>query len=73
MTALQGDLVTHHQAGGGGHGDPLARDLAAVWHDAWNGKISPAYARHHHGVVLGVDGPDREATVQLRASMRSRA
>jgi N-methylhydantoinase B len=72
MTAGHGDLVMHHQAGGGGHGEPLARAPGAVWRDIWNGKISVGYAQRHHGVVLGSDGPDIEATARLRASMEVR-
>ncbi len=71
MRARRGDLVTHHQAGGGGHGDPLARDPAAVWHDVWNGKITTPYALRHHGVVLQADGPDFEATARRRAGTGS--
>jgi N-methylhydantoinase B len=73
MRAMQGDLVTHHQAGGGGHGDPLTRDPAAVWYDIWNGKVSRDFARLHHGVVVSDTGPDLEATAQLRATMESRS
>lgn len=72
MRATRGELVTHHQAGGGGHGDPMARDPAAVWHDVWNEKISRGYAQRHHGVVMHENGPDTEATARLRASMEVR-
>ena len=69
MRAVRGDLVTHHQAGGGGHGSPLLRDPLAVWHDVWNGKISVDYARRHHGVVGDGATPDLEATARLRHDM----
>jgi N-methylhydantoinase B len=68
MTLRRGDLVTHVQAGGGGFGNPLLRDPAKVGADVWNHKISAAYARTHHSVV--VDGStgkvDLEATRLLR-------
>lgn len=47
----KGDLVRHVQAGGGGHGDPLRREAERLRDDLWNGKISEAYARQHHGYV----------------------
>lgn len=72
MTASCGDLVTHDQAGGGGHGDPLARAPDAVWHDVWNGKVTADYARRHHGVILGDDGVDGDATARLRATLALR-
>jgi N-methylhydantoinase B len=55
MNVSCGDLITHHQAGGGGHGDPLARDPDAVAADVWNGKITAAYAVRHHAVAVDPD------------------
>lgn len=69
MQAARGDLFSHRQAGGGGHGDPMTRDPQAVWRDAWNEKITPDYARRHHGVVLNEQGPDLAATAKLRRDM----
>ncbi|HEY1413669.1 MAG TPA: hydantoinase B/oxoprolinase family protein, partial [Rhodopila sp.] len=68
MTVARGDLVTHHQAGGGGHGDPLARDPDAVAADVWNGKITAFYAARHHAVAVDSQTGtlDRSATLQLR-------
>ena len=65
----QGDLVRHVQPGGGGFGDPLARDPARVAHDVWNTKISAAYARKHHAVVVDPEtgALDVDATTSLRA------
>jgi len=65
----QGDLVRHVQPGGGGFGDPLARDPARVAHDVWNTKISAAYARKHHAVVVDPEtgALDVDATTALRA------
>ncbi|MDB5415150.1 MAG: 5-oxoprolinase [Rubritepida sp.] len=51
MTLRAGEILLHHQAGGGGHGDAWSRDPAAVAHDIWNGKVSAAAAREHYGVV----------------------
>jgi N-methylhydantoinase B len=68
MTVRRGELVTHHQAGGGGHGDPLARDVQAIADDLWNGKITPGHALAHHAVVTDSAGQvDAEATARLRA------
>ena len=43
-------------AGGGGWGDPLARDPAAVADDVANEKVSVEAARELYGVVIGADG-----------------
>ena len=65
----QGDLVRHVQPGGGGFGDPLTRDPDRVARDVWNTKISAAYAREHHRVVVDPDTGvlDAAATTALRA------
>lgn len=65
----QGDLVRHVQPGGGGFGDPLTRDPARVARDVWNTKISAAYAREHHRVVVDPETGvlDAVATTALRA------
>jgi N-methylhydantoinase B len=49
-------VVRHEQAGGGGYGDPLKRSLDLIRDDLTNGKITPAYASEHHGVVFASDG-----------------
>ncbi len=57
--------------GGGGYGDPLERDPAAVERDVRLGYVSPAMARDVHGVALAADGAvDQQATRQLRAALR---
>ena len=63
------DLVTHIQPGGGGFGDPLERDFAAISYDVWNQKISAAYARDHYQVVVDPKTGvlDNIATQKLRA------
>jgi N-methylhydantoinase B len=65
----RGDLLTHHQAGGGGHGDPRLRDPDAVARDVWNGKVSAAQASAQYGVVVddATGRVDRAATARLRA------
>ncbi|PPR11469.1 MAG: Acetophenone carboxylase delta subunit [Alphaproteobacteria bacterium MarineAlpha11_Bin1] len=64
----QGDLIRHVQPGGGGFGDPLKRDPHSVARDVWNAKISAAYAREHHKVVVDPSTGviDKVATLALR-------
>ena len=72
-TMRRGDLLTHHQAGAGGHGDPLARDPQAVARDVWNGKVSVAAARTHYGVAVDASGAlDAAETARLRTQETSR-
>ncbi|MBK8157938.1 MAG: hydantoinase B/oxoprolinase family protein [Rhodospirillaceae bacterium] len=69
-TIRHGDVVRHEQAGGGGYGDPLTRDVAAVAMDIADGKISESFARTRFGVVLADDlAPDIEKTAKLRSDM----
>jgi N-methylhydantoinase B len=51
-TLRRGDVVLHEQPGGGGHGDPFARDPERVAEDVRDEKVSIAYARREHGVVI---------------------
>jgi N-methylhydantoinase B len=51
-TLRRGDVVLHEQPGGGGHGDPFARDPGRVAEDVRDEKISLDYARREHGVVI---------------------
>ena len=68
-----GDSVYHRLAGGGGWGDPLARDPAAVARDVRNDKVSQASARRDYGVVLDDAGQvDPAATANLRREARRR-
>ena len=53
ITIETGDVYVHRTAGGGGWGDPLERDPAAVADDVANGKVSIAAARERYGVVVG--------------------
>src|SRR5438105_3567340 len=64
-----GDVLQVRLSGGGGHGDPFARDPAAVRNDVIEQKVSLAHARDAYGVVIGGAPPqvDRIATQKLRA------
>jgi N-methylhydantoinase B len=71
-TLRRGESIRHEQPGGGGHGDPFARDPARVAADIANGKISLEYARREHGVVIdpSTGAVDQTATSALRARSR---
>jgi len=63
------DVIVHVQPGAGGFGDPLERAPERVAADVWNGKISAAYARAQHAVVVDPASGrlDAPATRELRA------
>jgi N-methylhydantoinase B len=50
-----GDTVTHYTPGGGGYGDPLTRDPAAVLADVRAGFVSLEQARRLYGVTVDPD------------------
>ena len=66
-----GSTVHIHTTGGGGWGDPLAREPAMVCHDVQCGLVSERAAADEYGVVLTREGRrfgfDREATARRRA------
>jgi N-methylhydantoinase B len=62
-----GDVFRHVSAGGGGYGDPLARDPALVLADVLDEKVSRRAAREMYGVVIEEDCIDETATQRLRA------
>ncbi|GIK82880.1 MAG: hydantoinase B/oxoprolinase [Alphaproteobacteria bacterium] len=65
-----GDALIVETGGGGGSGDPLARDPEMVAADVLNGKVSIAAAREAYGVVLADGGTvDRDSTSQVRSAM----
>ncbi len=67
-----GDVLHHRQPGGGGFGDPLARDPDAVARDVLNEKVSPEAARALYGVAVTAGGAiDLEATAALRRAKLS--
>jgi N-methylhydantoinase B len=57
----EGDVFTRPSAGGGGLGDPLTRDPAAVREDVADGYVSLERARDDYGVVLRVVDADIDA------------
>src|SRR5688572_1045859 len=66
------DVYVHRTAGGGGWGDPLERDPAAVALDVANEKVSAQAARELYGVALDAHGVvDHEGTTALRARRRN--
>ena len=60
------EVIRLWSGGGGGYGDPLTRDPAAVARDVAAGLVSRERAREVYGVVLAGDEVDREATARLR-------
>jgi N-methylhydantoinase B len=73
MAAIRaGDSLRHVMAGGGGWGDPLKRDPAAVLADLRDEKITPGYAREVYGVMVDLTTCtiDEAATLRERASRR---
>ena len=70
-TVETGDVYVHRMAGGGGWGDPLERDPAAVADDVVDEKVSTEAALALYGVVIGTDGlVDGEATRVVRDERR---
>lgn len=62
-----GQIIRVETTGGGGWGDPLERDPAAVAWDVLHDKVSSAAAEHDYGVVLDERGAvDEVATKELR-------
>jgi N-methylhydantoinase B len=57
-------------AGGGGYGDPFARDPALVLADVLDGLVSEEQARREYGVALSDGRVDEAATAALRAGPR---
>ncbi len=67
MVALaEGDTLTFLTPGGGGYGDPHARDVEAVLEDVRAGFVSVGAAEHEHGVVIRDGEIDPAATRRLR-------
>ena len=65
-----GDIVVMQSAGGGGYGDPLAREPDRVRDDVRAGYVSPERARLGYGVVLAPSGDvDVVATRAERARL----
>jgi N-methylhydantoinase B len=74
---LAGQIVRVVTTGGGGWGDPLAREPDLVQRDVIEGKVSLAAARDDYGVVLrAADGKDpfvvdETATAARRAELKA--
>jgi N-methylhydantoinase B len=69
QTISGGDFIRLELPGGGGFGDPAARDPDQVALDVADGLITAETAQHDYRVALGADGGvDRTATAKLRAA-----
>lgn len=67
------DVMVFYPPGGGGYGDPLAREPARVARDVADGRVSADRARRVYGVVTGADGEvDAAATEDERTAIRSK-
>ena len=62
----KGDTYTVYSSGGGGWGNPLERDPAAVLDDVRNGYVSLEAAEEVYGVVVRDGEVDEGATEKLR-------
>jgi len=73
MTIRKGDVFRHVLAGGGGWGDPLERDPAAVLRDLRNEFLSAERARADYGVIVDTKAwrVDIPATEKLRAEIKA--
>lgn len=72
MNFRAGEVFRHQLPGGGGFGDPLARDPQAVAKDLRDGLVTIAGAARDYAVVARGDPPevDLAATAALRAARR---
>jgi N-methylhydantoinase B len=69
QTISGGDFIRLELPGGGGFGDPAARDPDQVALDVADGLITAETAQRDYRVALGADGAvDRAATAKLRAA-----
>ncbi|MGH7386307.1 MAG: hydantoinase B/oxoprolinase family protein, partial [Candidatus Rokuibacteriota bacterium] len=64
-----GDVLLMESSGGGGFGDPLTRDPAAVAADIAEGYVTPASAERDHGVIWRDGAVDVAATATKRAAL----
>lgn len=66
------DVMEESLFGGGGYGDPLERDAAAVATDVAEGQVVPGLAASVYGVAIDASGAvDVEGTHRLRADART--
>jgi len=66
----EGDIQYVRFMGGGGYGDPIDREPAAVLRDVQNGLVSEEAARQIYGVVASADSLDEDATRERRMAIR---
>jgi N-methylhydantoinase B len=66
-----GDSITIKAGGGGGYGDALERDPAAVLEDVRQDYVTPAHAAEVYGVVIRDGAIDDAASTALRERMRT--
>jgi N-methylhydantoinase B len=66
-----GEVIRLWGGGGGGFGDPFARDPELVAFDVANGLVSPERARDVYGVAITAGALDEAATVVLRGRARN--
>lgn len=66
-----GEVLYMHWQGGGGYGDPLRREPAAVARDVVNRKVTAEGARINYGVVVVEGDVDTAATAALRDDIRA--
>jgi N-methylhydantoinase B len=71
LELLRGDRIRFWTTGGGGYGNPLARDPEAVLADVLDMKVSQAAAERDYGVVIMNGVVDRAQTARRRAAMAS--
>jgi N-methylhydantoinase B len=65
------DVLIFHPPGGGGYGDPLERESAAVADDFALGRVTRAGAERFYGVIFDASGSvDFDRTAQGRAALR---
>ena len=74
LSLVSDDIVSYCTPGGGGYGDPLKRDPAAVLADVIDEKVSLARARDVYGVVVDEKSRsvDAAAPEQLREGFEKR-
>lgn len=65
-----GDTLRTISPAGGGYGDPLDRDPAAILDDVLDEIIDGTFAREAFGVVIADRAVDEEQTLRLRAARR---
>lgn len=67
-----GDALRFVIGGGGGWGDPLAREPQKVLHDVHNGLVSADFAAAAHGVVIADGVVDEAATKAQRTQINAK-